>query len=87
MYKGRPPDGGRRGFEIVDEDMGGGGFWENGCPLFRTFQSIIVSKIYVTLLKLKMELLPFMGRQSSINGETCLQIFQAQLRESEIMCQ
>ena len=37
------PKGGEGGFKIVDENGHGGG--ESGCPLFRNFQNIIVSKI------------------------------------------
>ena len=40
------PKGGEGGFKIVDENgHGEGGFWVNGCPLFRIFQNLIVSKI------------------------------------------
>ena len=69
--------------------MGGGGFWENGCPLFRTFQNIIVTKIYLISFEIKVELLPCMGGQRSVNGETTKMSsnFQVQLKESEITCQ
>ena len=59
LYKGLctkdvQPMRGEEGFEIVDEnEHGGSGYWENGCALFRNFQSIIVFKICVTHLKLK----------------------------------
>ena len=71
VYKGRPPEGGEGGFQDSGWKWtwGEGGFWENGCPLFRTFQNIIVTKIYLISFEIKVELLPFMGGQSSVNGE------------------
>ena len=49
MYKGRSPEGGREGLKIVDENgHGGRGFWTNGCPLFRTIQNVITTKILMT---------------------------------------
>ena len=40
-----PKGGGGVSRKWMKMDIGGGGFWKNGCPLFRTFQNIIVTKI------------------------------------------
>ena len=59
-------------------DMGGGGFWKNGCPLFRSFQNIIVTKVYLISFEIKVELsevLEGSSDEDEVEDETFGRIF------------
>ena len=61
MYKGRPPDGVRRGLEIVDEDMGGRGVLGEWMSTFQDLPKYICIQNPCNTFEIKVELLPFMG--------------------------
>ena len=54
------------------------GLWKNGCPLFRTFQNIIVTKIYLISFEIKVELsevLEGSSDEDEVEDETFGRIF------------
>ena len=67
VYKGRSPEGGGWGFDVVDENghEGGGWFWQNGCPLSTTFQNIIVANTLQDLSRYHYR--AYLGSHSSVN--------------------